>query len=337
MAWRTGCNSGIDSPTRFRLNLAASSSLAPSGVRHQRYGGPMVRQLLCLLAICLFAHAARAQEPTWLSDPATMDPVFPPGMAELQVPSGGAMMNGHLYLANGEGPHPTVILLHGFPGNEKNLDTAQMLRRAGFNVLYFHYRGAWGSGGDYSLANVVADARAATDFVEAAGKAGEHRSDPARISLLGHSLGGFNTLINGSRDRRILCSVAAAPADMVNFVENADPNIVVSADAATPVPGLKNYSFADLIRDTLANKPAFDLVSKMIGFEDRALLIVTASKDRVVPPEGQRVLADAARNAGAAPFTHLVMDGDHGFAWTRVAFNTRVTEWMTAHCKQDKS
>ena len=38
-----------------------------------------------------------------------------------------------------------VLLLHGFPGNEKNLDLAQDLRADGFNVLFFHYRGAWGS------------------------------------------------------------------------------------------------------------------------------------------------------------------------------------------------
>ena len=54
----------------------------------------------------------------------------------------------------GEDP---VLLLHGFPGNERNLDLAQALRRAGWTVVFFHYRGAWGSGGDFSFAHVLED------------------------------------------------------------------------------------------------------------------------------------------------------------------------------------
>lgn len=290
-----------------------------------------MRIILGLLA-ALSAPVLADTDPL-LSDPATIDTANPPGMIELQIPSAGAMMNGHMYLANGAGPHPTVVMLHGFPGNEKNLDTAQMLRRAGFNVLYFHYRGAWGSGGDYHLANVVADAKAAVAYVRTQGEAGKDRIDPTRVSLFGHSLGGFNALINGAADRGLACTVAAAPADMVNFVETADPNIVVSAGANTPVPGLKGFSFADLIRETDADKEAFDLQSKMAAFKGRALMIVTASGDVVVPPEGQQALADAATVGGAEPFRHVVMDGDHGFAWTRIAFNTTVTNWMSEHCK----
>ncbi|WP_286828997.1 MULTISPECIES: alpha/beta hydrolase family protein [Kordiimonas] len=290
-----------------------------------------MRIILGLLAA--FTAPAFADTDPLLSDPVTIDADNPPGMVELQIPSGDAMMNGHMYLANGAGPHPTVVMLHGFPGNEKNLDTAQMLRRAGFNVLYFHYRGAWGSGGDYSVRNVVADAAAAVAFVRAQGQAGKDRIDPSRVSLFGHSLGGFNALMNGAMDAELACTVAAAPADLVNFVEAADPNTVVSADANVPVPGLKDYSFADLIKETMANKAAFNLQSRMVAFKGRALMIVTAKQDVVVPPEGQQALADAAKAGGADPFRHVVMEGDHGFAWTRVAFNTTVTSWMSEHCR----
>ena len=55
----------------------------------------------------------------------------------------------------------TVVLLHGLPGNEQNLDLAQAIRRAGWNVLTLHYRGAWGSPGQFSLQHVLEDADAA--------------------------------------------------------------------------------------------------------------------------------------------------------------------------------
>ena len=52
------------------------------------------------------------------------------------------------------------ILLHGFPGNERNLDLAQALRRAGWNAVFFHYRGSWGSDGDFSFGHVLEDVAA---------------------------------------------------------------------------------------------------------------------------------------------------------------------------------
>ena len=70
-------------------------------------------------------------------------------------------MNALLFVAGGKGPHPTVILMHGLPGNERNLDLAQAIRRAGWDVLTFTYRGAWGSPGDFSIANSMEDTAAA--------------------------------------------------------------------------------------------------------------------------------------------------------------------------------
>ena len=102
----------------------------------------------------LVIAAALATAPFIADDPVTDDPgpideSSPPALLELTIDSHGSNLGGIMYKANGPGPHPTVILLHGFPGNEKNLDVAQSLRRAGFNVIFYHYRGAWGSEGKY--------------------------------------------------------------------------------------------------------------------------------------------------------------------------------------------
>lgn len=47
---------------------------------------------------------------------------------------------------------PAVLMLHGIPGTEQNWDVAYALRDAGFHCLVFHYRGCWGSEGNYSIA-----------------------------------------------------------------------------------------------------------------------------------------------------------------------------------------
>ena len=76
-------------------------------------------------------------------------------MQSFQIPSHGALINAFVYVAAGDGPHPLVVLLHGFPGNERNLDLAQDIRRAGWDVLYFDYRGSWGSPGDFSFSHSI--------------------------------------------------------------------------------------------------------------------------------------------------------------------------------------
>src|SRR4051812_17344764 len=66
------------------------------------------------------------------------DKASPAGMSELFIPSGGSQLQGFIYKANGSGKHPTLLLLHGYPGNERNLDLAQVVRAHGWNVVYFN-------------------------------------------------------------------------------------------------------------------------------------------------------------------------------------------------------
>src|SRR6267154_1195944 len=111
-----------------------------------------------VLSAC-FVAVVHAQTPACdtlavASDPATSDSLYPPTLADVQIPSSGARMNGVLYLSQGKGPHTTVLVLHGFPV-EKNNDLAQAIRRAGFNALVFYYRGVWGSDGQYSRSHVL--------------------------------------------------------------------------------------------------------------------------------------------------------------------------------------
>src|SRR5580698_9643258 len=154
-----------------------------------------IMTIMLTLAAFGATHAgdlAAAIPPTVISDPAP-DSAHPPRSAQVLVPSHGKGMNGLFYLAGGAGPHPTFVLLHGFPGNEQNLDLAQAIRRAGWNVLTMHYRGSWGSPGVFSIAHVLEDADAAVAFVRQPEIAAKYGIDTHRIVLGGHSMGGLAT------------------------------------------------------------------------------------------------------------------------------------------------
>jgi pimeloyl-ACP methyl ester carboxylesterase len=106
-------------------------------------------------------------------------------------------------IASGKQAKETVILLHGIPGNERNLDLAQDLRREGKNVIFFSYRGAWGSQGTYSYSNCLEDIAYVLDYFSDSAICKKMHIDTTRFILIGHSLGGGLALIKGANDSRV--------------------------------------------------------------------------------------------------------------------------------------
>jgi predicted alpha/beta-fold hydrolase len=99
--------------------------------------------VLCVLAFGFLSLNLSAQTiPAAIDADPPADKQHPAAMETFQLFSHGSQLNALMYIAAGVVPHPVVILLHGFPGNEKNLDLAQAIRRAGWDVLYFNYRGS---------------------------------------------------------------------------------------------------------------------------------------------------------------------------------------------------
>ncbi len=176
-------------------------------------------------------------------DPIEIDEAYPPAVKEINFDSYGDRLNGILYQANGSGPHPTVVLLHGYPGNEKNLDLAQSMRRAGYNVLFFHYRGAWGSGGEFSFSHVVEDVASAIAYLR--NNANNIRVDAKRILIIGHSMGGFAALQGAANDPNIKCVAGISPADVGLIADIAQSNAEFAksfADGADALPMLNGWS-----------------------------------------------------------------------------------------------
>src|SRR5262249_34233734 len=152
--------------------------------------------VLVLCSALWLANTVHAQEtppqapPAVISDPPPA-PEVPATMGGPDTPRPRAKLYSVMYIASGACPHPTVLMLHGFPGNEKNLDLAMSIRRAGWNVLVPFYRGAWGSGGTFSFTHTLEDAQACIDFLHQPENVKKFRIDPNRIVLIGHSMGGF--------------------------------------------------------------------------------------------------------------------------------------------------
>ncbi len=269
-----------------------------------------------------------------VSDPIELDRQFPAMNQAVTFDSSGSRVLGLLHLAQGAGPHPTVILMHGIPGYERNFDIAHILRRAGFNVLVFHPRGAWGSGGAYSLTHVLEDTRAALAFLQS-GQA--DRVDVNRIVLIGHSLGAFAALTFASEDTQIRAVGALAPFDL-GVVARIIQSDAAGAEAVRrffewTMPPLSGTSPEELIKEVLANGDGWLLSKKAFLLADRSLLFVTAARDTIAPgaqhtqPLLAALQASSARDAWRSA-KHVDLDSDHSFSDRRIALARTVLEWV---------
>lgn len=262
-------------------------------------------------------------------DPGKIDATNPPAIAEINFKSHGKRLNGILYQANGAGPHPTAVLLHGYPGNEKNLDLAQSMRRAGFNVMFFHYRGAWGSGGDFSFSHVVEDVGSALTFLRA-----EHqslRADPDRLMLIGHSMGGFAALQGAARDERVKCAAGLAAADLgkVAGLAEADPAFKKGfAAGANDLPMLSGWSGNAAIEDLQTNAASFDVAALAPKLAGKSILLIAGEKDKVIRPDiFHTPMVEAYQAQDSLNLTHTILPGDHSFSWSRIALIDTVLDW----------
>lgn len=128
--------------------------------------------------------------------------------------SRGHRLLGDLFLAEGDRPKPTVILLDGMPGIEKNYDLVFALRANGWNSLIFHYQGCWGSEGRFSFRSIPGDVNSAIN--ELSNRKRYPEVDCENIILFGHSIGGWASVLSGAKAPRVRGIVAVAPITMPN-------------------------------------------------------------------------------------------------------------------------
>src|SRR4051812_40996132 len=116
-------------------------------------------------------------------DPADVGLAF----TDLTIPtSDGERLHGWWIPARASAPRAHVLFFHGNAGNVSHrLEHAAALSAAGLDLLLFDYRGYGRSTGRPSEEGLHRDAVAALAALRAGGQA-----DPARVVLMGESLGG---------------------------------------------------------------------------------------------------------------------------------------------------
>lgn len=219
---------------------------------------------------------------------------------------------GGFYKAGGNTPRPTAILLHGLPGVEKHLDIAYRLRDLGWNCLYFHFRGSWGSSGSFSIDGLSDDTDAAIEWATK-----QEIVDKNRIVLIAGSTGSYPALVCAAKNHHIQAIVGISP--------------LIEPSAFQFTEGMAE-SFADMLNGITGKQliqqwnDMQSLQSYIEKFLPKPMLMITAGKDDIFPPSHYR-------NAMAS-FSNIQWitkeESDHGFSTLRPWLVKTVCEWLVA-------
>lgn len=236
---------------------------------------------------------------------------FEAGLDGVTLTSKGCQLLGGFYKAAGETPRPTAVLIHGLPGIEKHLDVAYSLRDLGWNCLYFHFRGCWGSEGTYSLQRMSDDTHAAVEWILK-----QPSVDRERIALIGASTGSHPAFFCGAAEPRVRAIVGISPL--------IDPR-------AFQFPMDMAHEFADMLSGVTAqdlltqwgNLPL--LTDAFNAFAPRPILLVTAGRDSIFP------FSDYRESIARYPNIRLAQneESDHSFSSCRPWLVRTVTDWLT--------
>ena len=252
-----------------------------------------------------------------------LDVSSPASSTELFIPSGNSTIAGLIYSANGLQKHPTLLLLHGYPGNERNLDIAQVVRSYGWNVIYFDYRGSWGSQGEFSFKNSVEDVVNVVAFCIK--YQDSLKIDTSNIVLFGHSMGAWVVLKVLQELPIIKKGFALSTWNIGNDYKNVSSEEEMLQLANDPKTGGKyfvlNTSLKDLYTPVLKDQTYFNLLNDTKSLADKQIIMIDEH-------EKNSQLAAEMKESNKSYFDYSVWQTDHVFTNKRASLINKVLAFL---------
>jgi len=252
-----------------------------------------------------------------------------PEIFELNIVSGGYHLYGYLLTPDKrvEGPYPTVVMSHGFPGYTTNNDLELALMRMGCVVIHMNHRGAWGSEGNYLFTNLKEDLIAITKWAHNPAIADQYGIDIDNIFLVGHSMGG-QTVLNAAKDLPFIKGVAALAAYDIGaaFRYKMEKDLFLMIE--TEGQCLKMTSASDVYENALINQRELSVLNRYEELLKRNVLLVEASFDSIAPPDKMlRPLADKLEEYGGN-VSYQTIASNHSFIGQRMKLTNVVGSWI---------
>lgn len=265
-------------------------------------------------------------------DPKNFNGENSPAMCPVILKSENAKLLGTVFIASGAGKKPTVILLHGFPGNENNFDIAHSICRFGWNVIVFHYRGTWGSEGIFSWQNGINDVKNVIESVRNNWLSEELKIDKDKLVLVGHSMGGFFSawslakgLVNDVFVMGMfnLGFIGEVVSDNEMFQSMALETLVRDADF------VKTESPENLLNEMMKHGSKWNLLSYGEVLAEKNFYMIAGSKDQTSQVDMHYLpLLNILNNINDKKEYGRILESGHSFSNKRIELTTEIIKWL---------
>ncbi len=279
---------------------------------------------LALLAMTSSGYARETSAPVAVVTDQRSDAGHPPRLMQARYWTGGVEVPARWFIAGGPGPHPTMLLLHGFPGTELNLDLARAVQRAGWNVMAIHYRGVWGAPGQFSFTHTIEDARAALRWLRQPARRGQ--VDTSRIVVLGHSMGGFDTVMIGD-DAAVAGFVTISAADLgaaLGPLKTSKAREAARSEWEEDT-SFTNMSYDAMVDEGLANLRTWDWRRNAAEMARRPVLVIDSNDG--LEKSGDAIVAAVSQAGGPVP-RRVKFETDHSYNDHRIALASVIVNWL---------
>lgn len=254
-----------------------------------------------------------------------------PDALPLNIISGGCHLYGYLLKPGAvyQGPHPAVVMFHGFPGYTTNNDLEYALMRMGCVVIHVNHRGAWGSEGNYLFSNLVDDAVAIAKWAHNPATTERYNIDENAIFLVGHSMGGM-TVLNAAGQLDFIRGVAAiAPYDLNAAFENGlEKELFIMIEGEGQC--LKMTSASAVYENARDKRHEFAILNTYHHLKDQNVFFVAAGKDTVAPPDIMiRPLYEKLKELpGRGNYRYETLQTNHGLCGQRTVLSEVLGDWI---------
>lgn len=252
-----------------------------------------------------------------------------PEIFELNIISGGCHLYGYLLTPDKriQGPYPTIIMSHGFPGYTTNNDLELALMRMGCVVIHMNHRGAWGSEGNYLFTNLKDDLIAIAKWAHNPAIADQYDIDTENIFLVGHSMGG-QTVLNAAKDLPFIKGVVAMAAYDIGaaFRYKMEKDLFLMIE--TEGQCLKMNSASEVYENALMNQQELGVLNRYDELAKRNVLLIEAAFDTIAPPEKMLKPLAAKLEELHANVSYESIQSNHSFVGQRMKLAKIVGEWI---------
>ena len=278
-------------------------------------------------------------------------PVFTQGLvsipSDINISKDAILLKGKFYLADGQGNFPTVLLLHGFPGNESDvLGIGVRLAQSKINALTFNYSGTYKSEGKISWDNMQSDIHAALKFLKQTTNINLYNIDTSKIYLGGWCSGGGMALTYAAYHPDIKVVFSIAPSDQTEFMKLylSNPDIKKNTDKSfgdiTYPKGHLRFDQGATpmeVAETGINQinPIYDLKKCAPLLATKDILLIGGWDDRQTTMEVFILpLYRALQSAGSKSIRLMAFQDDHYFQKSRSELANEVINWIKLTAKE---